>query len=222
MPSNKSPGPDKVSMRIIKDCLPVILGPLTDIINCSFATSTFPNSWIASEVIPLLKDGDHEEPSKDRPLPMLTVDSKICEKVALQQLSNYLQPNGLLNKHQSDNRKYHSTETLNIMISEFLLDSVDNKRLSTLVLLHLSKAFDSISHSMLLQKLSLVAADKTTKWFETYLTDRTQVVCIGTSTSTPSLSPMAYHRAPYCHRFCFVFISVIFLSVHKYAISSPT
>ena len=62
MPSNKSPGPDKVSMRIIKDCLPVILGPLTDIINCSFATSTFPNSWKASEVIPLLKDVDQEEP----------------------------------------------------------------------------------------------------------------------------------------------------------------
>ena len=52
MPSNKSPGPDKVSMHIIKDCLPVIPGPLTDIINCSFATSTFPNSWKASEVIP--------------------------------------------------------------------------------------------------------------------------------------------------------------------------
>ena len=44
MPSIKSPGPDKVSMRIFKDSLPVILGPLTDIINCSFATSTFPNS----------------------------------------------------------------------------------------------------------------------------------------------------------------------------------
>ena len=90
---------------------------------------------------------------------MLTVSSKICEKVALQQFSNYLQRNGLLNKHQSGNRKYHYTETLNIMISDFLLDAMD--------------------------KLSLVAAAKTTKWFETYLTDRTQVVRIGTSSSTP-------------------------------------
>ena len=159
MPSNKSPGPDKVSMRIIKDCLPVILGPLTHIINCSFVTSTFPNSWKASEVTPFLKDGDHEEPSKDHPLPMLTVASKICEKEALQQFSSYLQRNSLLNEHQSGNRKYHSIETLNIMISDFLLDAMD--------------------------KLSLVAAAKTTKWFETYLTDRTQVVRIGTSTSTP-------------------------------------
>ena len=118
---------------------------------------------------------------------MLAVASKICEKVALQQFSNDLQRNGLLSKHQSGNRKYHSTKTLNIMISDFLLDAMDNKRLSTLILLDLSKAFDSISHSILLQKLSLVAADKTTKWFESYLTERTQVVRIGTSTSTPLL-----------------------------------
>ena len=49
MTSNKSPGLDKVGMRILKDCLPVILGLLTDTINCSLATSTFPNSWKASE-----------------------------------------------------------------------------------------------------------------------------------------------------------------------------
>ena len=168
---------------------------------------------------------------------MLTVASKICEKVALQQFSNYLQRNGLLNKHNSGNRKYHPIETLNIMISDFLLDAMDNKRLSALILLHLSKAFDNISHSILLQKLSFVAADKTTKWFESYLTDRSQVVHISTSTSTPlpithgvppyhpwctSLSPMVYHRAPYCHHFCFLFMSVIFVSLHKYAISIPT
>ena len=130
--------------------------------------------------------------------------------------------NSLLSKHQSGNHKYNSKETLNIVINDFLLDALDNKRLSALILLDLSKAFDSISHSILLQKLSLVAADKTTKRFESYLTDRTQVVRIGTSTSTPLPTPIAYHRAPYCHHFCLVFISVIFLSLHKYAISSST
>ena len=46
-------------MRIIKDCLPVILGPLTDIIiNNSFTTSAFPESWKIAEIIPLLKEGD--------------------------------------------------------------------------------------------------------------------------------------------------------------------
>ena len=68
MPSNTSPGPDKTGMRVIKDSLPVILGALTDIINNSFATSTFPEAWKIAEVIPLLKNGDHEVPSNNRPL----------------------------------------------------------------------------------------------------------------------------------------------------------
>ena len=55
MPSNKSPGKDKVSMRVIKHSLPVILGPLTDIINCSLSSSSFPIAWKEAEVIPLLK-----------------------------------------------------------------------------------------------------------------------------------------------------------------------
>ncbi|CAB3977046.1 Hypothetical predicted protein [Paramuricea clavata] len=80
MPSNKSPGKDKVSMRVIKHSLPVILGPLTDIINCSLSSSSFPIAWKEAEVIPLLKDGNHEEASNNRPLSLLTFLSKICEK----------------------------------------------------------------------------------------------------------------------------------------------
>ena len=60
LPMDKSPGPDKVTARVLKDCLDVILGPLTDIINCSILTSPFPAKWKEAEVIPILKDGDHE------------------------------------------------------------------------------------------------------------------------------------------------------------------
>ena len=221
MPSNKSPGPDKVSMRIIKDCLRIIPGPLTDIINCSLATSTFPNSWKASEVIPLLKDdSDHEEPSNNPPLLMLTVASKICEKVALQQFSSYLQHNGLLNNHQGGNCKYHSTETLNIMISNFLIDAKDNERLSALILLDLSKALLAILYYC--RSWALLLLTKPQNGLRvTWLTELRWSVLAHLHLH-PSLSPMAYHRAPYCHPFCFAFISVIFLSLHKYAISSPT
>ena len=44
MPTNEVPGRDKVSMRIIKDCLQIILGPLTDIINSFLMSSTFPQA----------------------------------------------------------------------------------------------------------------------------------------------------------------------------------
>ena len=109
MPSNKSPGPGKISMGVIKDSLPVILGPLTDIINTSFATSTFPEAWKIAEVIPLLKDGDHDVPLNNRPLSLLTVALKVCERIALQQFNSYLQRHNLLNSDQNGNKKNHST-----------------------------------------------------------------------------------------------------------------
>jgi hypothetical protein len=79
LPLNKSSGPDKINPRIIKDCLPVILGPLTEIINCSLRTSTFPLAWKKAE------KGDHEVPSNNRPVSLLVVASKVCERLALEQ-----------------------------------------------------------------------------------------------------------------------------------------
>ena len=90
LPMNKSPGPDKIGARVLKDCLPVILGPLTDIINCSILTSTFPDNWKEAEVIPIPKDGDHEKAANNRPLSLLAVASKVLERIVLNQLGAYL------------------------------------------------------------------------------------------------------------------------------------
>ena len=133
MPLDKSPGPDKVSLHVIQDSLPVILGLLSDIINHSLASSTFPEAWKSAEVIPLLKEGDHELASNNRPL-SLVVASKICEGVVLNQFTTYFTNNNRLSSHQSGNRKYHSTDCI--------LDAMDKKILTALVLSDLSKAFD--------------------------------------------------------------------------------
>ncbi|CAB4038293.1 Hypothetical predicted protein [Paramuricea clavata] len=186
MPSNKSPGKDKVSMRVIKHSLPVILGPLTDIINCSLSSSSFPIAWKEAEVIPLLKDGNHEEASNNRPLSLLTFLSKICEKVALNQFGSYLMKNKKLSTHQSGNKKHHSCETLNLLTGDTILKAMDGKLVTALILIDLSKAFDSVNHTFLLTKLSNVGASPSVvKWFESYLTGRTQSVRIGSTVSTP-------------------------------------
>ena len=66
----------------------------------------------------------------------------------------------------------------------FLLKSMDNKKLTALVLLDLSKAFDSVDHSILLKKLSNIGvSDEALNWFESYITDRKQFVRIGSSIS---------------------------------------
>ena len=177
-------GPDKVSMSVLKDCLPVVLGPITNIINFSFATSTFPDDMKLAEVIPLLKDSDHEVASNNRPLSLLNTVSKICERAVLNQFNSYLTRNKRLSVQQSGNKKQHSTETLNLLITDHLLDAMDNKKLYAVILIDLSKAFDSISHSILLKKLSAIGvSQETVKWFESYLTRRFQKVRIGSSLS---------------------------------------
>ena len=100
LPMNKSLGPDKISACVLKDCLPVILGPLTDIFNCSILTSTFPDNWKEAEVIPILKDGDHERATNNRPLSLLAVASKVLERIVLNQFSAYLTKNNHLTSHQ--------------------------------------------------------------------------------------------------------------------------
>ena len=133
-------------MRVIKDALSCILPTLTEIVNRSFQSSVFPTCWKNSEVISLVKEGDPEIPDSNRPISLLPAASKICERIALNQLVTYLDVNKKLTSHQSGNKKLHSTETLNIFMADSILESVNRKEMTALVLLDLSKAFDSIDH----------------------------------------------------------------------------
>lgn len=143
--------------------MPVILGPLTVIINCSLSTSTFPTAWKRAEVIPLLKEGDHEVASDNRPLSLLAVTSKVCEKIVLDQFTASVTDNNRLSTHQSGNKKLNSTETLNIHLT-------DQKKITFLILLDLSKAFDSIDHDRSLYKISAIGASSATlNWFKSYV-----------------------------------------------------
>ena len=186
LPLNKAPGPDKIKAKVFRDSLQVVLGPITEIINCSFRTTTFPSDWKTAEVIPLLKAGDHEEPSNNRPLSLLNFASKVCEKIALEQFSVYLMSHKCLSSHQSGKKSLHSTETLNIYTTDLILEAMDKKKMSALILLDLSKAFDSAGYQRLLQKLSAVGASPATvRWFQSYLTGRTQSVRIDSVLSDP-------------------------------------
>lgn len=184
MPSNKAPGFDKVPIRVVKDSLPATLPFITAIINASFKSSVFPNIWKTAEVIPILKQGNHEEANNNRPISLLPALSKVCERVAHNQFTSYLTLNERLTAKQSGNRKWHSTETTLINTTDKILEEIDNKKLSAFVYLDLSKAFDSLNHQILLSKLQDVGVSSDAlKWFQTYITNRKQVVRINSVTS---------------------------------------
>jgi retron-type reverse transcriptase len=148
-------------------------------------TSTYLLSWKLAEVIPLHKDGDPDNAPNNRPVSLLSSLSKICDKVALNQFTDYLMEHKLLTKHQSGNRKLHSTETLNIAVTDILLEAIDKKQLSIIIFLDLSKAFDSVQHDILLKEITdLGVTSEVLNWFKSYLSNRSQYVHIGSATST--------------------------------------
>ena len=105
--------------------------------------------------------------------------SKICERVALNQFTEYLTRCNRLTNHQSGNKKSHSTETLNIFITDTIFKAMDSRRVTALVLMDLSKAFDSIDHTILLRKLrALGVSQPALEWSRSYLYNRTQSVRI--------------------------------------------
>ena len=182
--TNKAPGIDKLPARVIKDSAPVIIPSITSIINTSLTTSTFPADWKIAEVSPILKEGDFEEAGNNRLISLLPILSKVCEKAALNQLMPYLTANKRLAVTQSGNKKWHSTETSLVASTDTILEAIDNRKLTAVVYLDMSKAFDSINHGILLRKLKTIGlAPSAISWFNSYLSQRSQVVRINAELS---------------------------------------
>ena len=121
--------------------------------NYSFYTGTFVRAWKIAEVTPNLKSGNSEDPSNNRPISPLAILSKVSERLAHGKFVDYFTANKILAKTQSGDRKLFSTDTAVLCATDELLQAIDDKKISALVLLNMSKAFDSIRHDILLQKL---------------------------------------------------------------------
>ncbi|TWW71215.1 putative RNA-directed DNA polymerase from transposon X-element [Takifugu flavidus] len=127
---------------------------------------------------PLLKKPslDPDVLANYRPISNLPFISKVLEKVVVTQLLEHLQRNSLFEMFQSGFRAHHSTETALLKVTNDLLIASDHGLVSILVLLDLSAAFDTVDHSILLQRLEHVIGIKGTAldWFRSYLSDRYQ------------------------------------------------
>ena len=176
-------GSDNIPFRFIKDTLPIIAFYITIIINTSIVTGLFPNMWKHPHVIPFHKSGDKDDVRNYRPISLLPVISKILEKIVANQLMDFLESNKLLANSQHGFRSHLSTETALMKVTEKLYSNIDEKKISLLLLLDLSKAFDSVSHEILLHKCTQTLIDPF--WFQDYLKNRIQSTRINSTISTP-------------------------------------
>ena len=158
-----------------------ILTPfLLKIFNISLAHGIVLEDWKISRVTPIYKGkGDKVNETNYRPISVIGHIPKILEKIVKNQLMDYLMKNDLICLDQSAYRKYHNTQTSMHKVVEDWLDACEDKLLTGLCLLDISKCFDTIDHTILLEKMKHYGITETeNRWFYSYLEERKQfVVC---------------------------------------------
>ena len=190
LPNKSSSGHDRVSNVLLKEIIAQIAEPLSMIFNQSLQTGEFPSDMKLAEVVPLYKSKEHYLESNYRPISLLTTISKILEKVVYKRVYKFLTESSQLYDNQYGFRSNHSCEHAISQTVGNLLKNLENKKNSICVLLDLSKAFDTIEHSIMLEKLDLYGIRGTAlSWFHSYLSDRhLRVKCRTTSCGIDTLS----------------------------------
>ena len=173
--SKSSCRPDKISSILLKRLANYIVTPLTGMINQSFCTGTFPDKLKLAKVIPLYKKGDNHVFDNYRPISLLSTVSKIFEKVVFIQVYDYFCAHQLFYENQYGFRKCHSTELAALEPVDRLFKHLDDGKIPVSVFLDLSKAFDTLNHAILMDKLKYYGLNETSlNWFRSYLHDRYQ------------------------------------------------
>ena len=173
LPSKNSCGLDGISSKLIKIIEPAIIKPLTLLINQVLNTGIFPDEIKIAKVIPIFKKDDPTLFKNYRPISLLSTISKIIEKIIFTQLSLYFDENKLIFDNQYGFRPKHSTEYAALELVDRIITQMDVKEVPINIFLDLSKAFDTIDHTILLAKLRYYGIhDTALRLLKSYLNNR--------------------------------------------------
>lgn len=175
--SKSSTGFDGISTKLLKYLKDELIGNLTELINTSITRSEFPDLLKIAKVIPLHKKGDKTSMNNYRPVSLLSAFSKVYERIIHEQLYQYFESNNIFNEFQYGYRKNRSTELASSELIDIITGNKQKGRKTVGIFLDLSKAFDSLNHTILLKKLALYGlSDSGISLMESYLSNRYQYV----------------------------------------------
>ena len=193
--AKNSTGIDSISTNMLQKLTPVLINPLTYIINQSLCTGIFPNRLKIAKVIPIFKKSDPYIFDNYRPISLLSSISKTFEKAVFNQVYAYFTNNDLFYNSQYGFRKLHSTEYASLKRVDRMSQYLDNGKLPITMYLDLSKTFDTINHEILLKKWNVMV-------LQTPLADNSIYLSMD-ATQRQKRWNLWYHRAPSLGPYCF-------------------
>lgn len=174
-----------LSVKMIKTIANFISPLLTRLIKQCFLEGKFPSALKRAIVTPIYKKGDDKEVSNYRPISLLPILSKVVEKCMVEQISTYFEENDIFSKCQFGFRKKRSTTMAILDLISTIMEDFDEGNYNISQFFDLSKAFDCVSHDILLKKLNYYKFDsKSADLIKSYLEHRPQIVKVGNNASS--------------------------------------
>ena len=185
----KAPGPDNISAYILKLCAEELAKPLTMLYNLSLRKGKVLIQWKIANIAPIFKGkGSRDDPLNYRPVSLTSIVCKVLEKIIRRKVTEHLREMSFFCEGQHGFREGRSTVTNLIEFYEKVCDILQERDgWVDCIFLDFQKAFDSVPHNRLLEKLDKLAGIRGTlkEWIRDYLTDRQQKVVIRGTVSQP-------------------------------------
>ena len=186
IPPKTSVDADGLSYMILKKGGSTLCLYLVQLFRLSLELRRIPIAWKTAIVVPIFKNGCKKDVRNYRPISITSCCSRILERIINNKIINHLTLNNLITPTQHGFQRGRSTDTALLDFYEFVSKNTDNRRSVEVVLFDLSKAFDSVSHGILLLRLKDVGiGGQLLDWINSFLTSRYQQVRVGDSFSRP-------------------------------------
>ena len=171
----KACGPDNITAKdLYLDSESAIVG-LENVVRRSLSTRKFPSKWKVSKVSAIFKKGSKSDCSNYRPISLLSIPSKIIEHLVCSQLNSHLREHNLQTEHQWGFRPQRSTEDILLYMTEKWRNAIDSGKTVAVLFIDFRKAFDTVSHPILIKKLSACGiSGELLEYLQSYLSDRKQ------------------------------------------------
>ena len=191
----KSSALEGINTRLLRDAFEVLTFELTYIYNSCLQNGIFPLKWGISKVTPIPKTKAYStKPGDWRPISQICLPGKLLEKIIHAQLSHFLESNNILSNNQYGFRRGLSTNAAVFEVLKTLHQNWDDKLYSGCIFIDFSRAFDTINHQILMEKLKLYGFDDTPlNFMQTYMHSRKQMTIVN-GISSP-LEPVTHGTA---------------------------